>query len=327
MKLDLRVYAVTDRSWTGEKTLSEQLEEALKAGVTLVQLREKDLDNEAFLEEAKQIKALTDSYGIPLIINDNVQVALACNAAGVHIGQDDMDAGQVRRLLGPDKILGVTAKTVEQAKAAEAAGADYLGSGAVFGSLTKKNAKPMTMELLKEITSSVNIPVVAIGGIHGGNISQLKGTGIAGAAVVSGIFGARNITGAVRSLRQSADEIVGRKTRKTVLTIAGSDSSGGAGIQADLKTMTAMGVYGTSVITALTAQNTTGVYGIFDVDPDFTARQMDCVFQDIFPDAVKIGMVSKKEVIQVIGEKLEEYQARNIVLDPVMVATLSLIHI
>lgn len=321
MKLDLRVYAVTDRSWPGEKTLSEQLEEALKAGVTLVQLREKDLDNEAFLEEAKQIKALTDSYGIPLIINDNVQVALACNAAGVHIGQDDMDAGQVRRLLGPDKILGVTAKTVEQAKAAEAAGADYLGSGAVFGSLTKKNAKPMTMELLKEITSSVNIPVVAIGGIHGGNISQLKGTGIAGAAVVSGIFGARNITGAVRSLRQSADEIVGRKTRKTVLTIAGSDSSGGAGIQADLKTMTAMGVYGTSVITALTAQNTTGVYGIFDVDPDFTARQMDCVFQDIFPDAVKIGMVSKKEVIQVIGEKLEEYQARNIVLDPVMVAT------
>lgn len=208
MKLDLRVYAVTDRTWTGEKSLFCQLEEALQAGVTLVQLREKELDDDAFLEEARQIKALTDSYGVPLIINDNVKVALACDAAGVHIGQADMDAACVRRLLGPDKILGVTAKTVEQARRAEKAGADYLGSGAVFGSSTKREALPMTMERLKEITASVSIPVVAIGGIHKGNIRQLKGTGIAGAAVVSGIFGAEDIKKATAELRSAVEEIL-----------------------------------------------------------------------------------------------------------------------
>ena len=208
MKLDMRVYAVTDRAWTGEKTLEEQLREALEAGVTLVQLREKDLEEGAFLEEAKQIKELTDAYGVPLIINDRVDIALACGAAGVHVGQEDLDAGTVRGLLGPDRILGVTAKTVEQAERAEQAGADYLGSGAVFGSSTKKNAKPMTIEQLRQITSAVSIPVVAIGGIHAENIDQLAGTGIAGAAVVSGIFGARDIGAAVRSLRASVDRIL-----------------------------------------------------------------------------------------------------------------------
>lgn len=208
MKLDMRVYAVTDRAWTGEKTLEEQLREALEAGVTLVQLREKDLEEGAFLEEAKQIKELTDAYGVPLIINDRVDIALACGAAGVHVGQEDLDAGTVRELLGPDRILGVTAKTVEQAERAEQAGADYLGSGAVFGSSTKKNAKPMTIEQLHQITSAVSIPVVAIGGIHAENIDQLAGTGIAGAAVVSGIFGARDIGAAVRSLRASVDRIL-----------------------------------------------------------------------------------------------------------------------
>lgn len=217
MKLDLRVYAVTDRTWTGEKTLVCQLEEALQAGVTLVQLREKEMDDNAFLEEARQIKALTDSYGVPLIINDNVKVALDCDVAGVHIGQDDMDAADVRRLLGPEKILGVTAKTVEQARRAEKAGADYLGSGAVFGSSTKREALPMTMERLKEITASVSIPVVAIGGIHRGNIRQLKGTGIAGAAVVSGIFGAEDIKKATAELRIAVEEILAedKNTGKT----------------------------------------------------------------------------------------------------------------
>ena len=214
MKLDMRVYAVTDRAWTGEKTLEEQLREALEAGVTLVQLREKDLEEGAFLEEAKQIKELTDAYGVPLIINDRVDIALACGAAGVHVGQEDLDAGTVRELLGPDRILGVTAKTVEQAERAEQAGADYLGSGAVFGSSTKKNAKPMTIEQLRQITSAVSIPVVAIGGIHAENIDQLAGTGIAGAAVVSGIFGARDIGAAVRSLRASVDRILAEGTGK-----------------------------------------------------------------------------------------------------------------
>lgn len=209
MKFDLHVYVVTDRSWTGKQTLLEQLETALQAGVTLVQLREKGLDQEAFIEEAKAVKALTDRYGVPLLINDNVEVAIACGAAGVHVGQEDLEAGRVRELLGPDKIIGVTAKTVEQARRAEAAGADYLGSGAVFGSTTKKNAKPMTKELLTQITHAVSIPVVAIGGINRHNILELAGTGIAGAAVVSGIFAEEDMEAAVRELKEKVNRIVG----------------------------------------------------------------------------------------------------------------------
>lgn len=319
MKFDLLLYAVTDRAWSESKTLAGQVEEALKAGVTMVQLREKGLAAEAFLEEAKQIKRITDAYGVPLIINDQVAAALACDAAGVHIGQDDMDVVAARRLLGPDKIIGVTAKTVEQAQLAEQQGADYLGVGAVFGSTTKPEAKPITLAQLQAITAAVTIPVVAIGGISQDNILGLRGSGVAGVAVVSGIFAAAGIGKAVKALKKRARLVV--QDRKKVLSIAGSDCSGGAGIQADLKTMLAMGTYGMSVITALTAQNTTGVAGIFPVAPEFVARQMDCVFTDIVPDAVKIGMVSQKEIIQAIAEKLRQYQAQNIVLDPVMVST------
>lgn len=206
-QLDLRLYAVTDRSWTGGKTLKEQLEEALKAGVTMVQLREKELDEEAFLKEALEIKELTDRYHVPLIINDNLNVTMACKAAGIHLGQQDLDPREARRILGPGKIIGVTAKTVSQAQAAQAAGADYLGSGAIFGSSTKKDALPMTMEQLAAITASVSIPVVAIGGITPDNVHLLDGTGVAGAAVVSGIFAAPDITEAVKKLREVIDAI------------------------------------------------------------------------------------------------------------------------
>lgn len=209
MKFDLLLYAVTDRAWTGETSLEQQIEEAIKAGVTLIQLREKDMEEEAFIEEARRIKALTARYGIPLIINDSVEVALAADADGVHVGQGDLDAAKVRKLLGQDKILGVTAKTVEQALRAQADGADYLGSGAVFGSATKKDACPMTMERLREITAAVSVPVVAIGGINQENIMKLAGSGVAGAAVVSGIFGAADIGAAVRNLRRSAEIITG----------------------------------------------------------------------------------------------------------------------
>lgn len=204
----LRLYAVTDRSWLGSQTLSEQVEQALLGGATCVQLREKELNPAAFLAEAKELKALCARYGVPLIINDNVELALEADADGVHVGQGDMDARDVRRLMGADKILGVTAKTVEQAKRAQQAGADYLGSGAVFGSTTKLNAKPMTKELLKSICESVTIPVVAIGGIHRGNIASLAGTGIRGAAVVSGIFAAADIVEECRFLRAEIERII-----------------------------------------------------------------------------------------------------------------------
>ena len=190
----LLIYAVTDRAWTGRMTLFEQVEAALRGGATMVQLREKGLaeqDFEGFLEEARRMHELTARYGVPLIIDDNVEIALKSGAEGVHVGQNDMDAGEVRRLLGPDRILGVTAKTVEQARRAQDAGADYLGSGAVFGTSTKADAIPMSLERLREICACVRIPVVAIGGICLENIGRLSGSGVAGAAIVSGIFWGR----------------------------------------------------------------------------------------------------------------------------------------
>ena len=204
----LRLYAVTDRGWVGRQTLLQQVECALRGGATCVQLREKELNAEAFLAEAKEIKELCARYGVPFLINDNVELALAVDADGVHVGQEDMDAWDVRSLIGKDKILGVTAKTVQQALRAQQAGADYLGSGAVFGSTTKTNAKPMTRQLLQSICQSVSIPVVAIGGIHRGNIAALAGTDIRGVAEVSGIFGAADIEEECRLLKAEIERIV-----------------------------------------------------------------------------------------------------------------------
>lgn len=202
---NLRLYAVTDRSWLGEQTLYEQVEEALRGGATMVQIREKELDEADFEDEAREIQKLCRKYQVPLIINDNVALAKRVDADGVHIGQSDMEMKNARELLGEDKIIGVTAKTIEQAKAAEAAGADYLGSGAVFGSSTKLDAKPMEHALFQEICESVAIPVVAIGGITADNVMQLKGRGMAGVAVVSGIFACKDIEAGTRRLRELVD--------------------------------------------------------------------------------------------------------------------------
>ena len=202
---NLRLYAVTDRSWLGEQTLYEQVEEALRGGATMVQIREKELDEADFEDEAREIQKLSRKYQVPLIINDNVALAKRVDADGVHIGQSDMEMKNARKLLGEDKIIGVTAKTIEQAKAAEAAGADYLGSGAVFGSSTKLDAKPMEHALFQEICESVAIPVVAIGGITADNVMQLKGRGMAGVAVVSGIFACKDIEAGTRRLRELVD--------------------------------------------------------------------------------------------------------------------------
>lgn len=206
-KKGLRLYAVTDRSWLHGETLYEQVEKALKGGVTLVQLREKELSEANFEQEAKELLELCHKYNVNLIINDNVALAAKVGADGVHIGQSDMGVEKARAILGKEKIIGVTAKTVEQAKAAEAAGADYLGSGAVFGTSTKKDAKPMDHALLQEICESVKIPVVAIGGIDGGNILLLKGRKMAGVAVVSGLFACEDIKKAAEDLREKADRI------------------------------------------------------------------------------------------------------------------------
>ena len=207
-KEQLKLYAVTDRSWLGEDTLYEQVELALKGGATMVQLREKNLDEADFMREAEEILGLCRRYQVPFIVNDNVELAKRIGADGVHIGQSDMNLIRARELLGPDKIIGVTAKTIEQAKTAEAGGADYLGSGAVFGSSTKLDARPMEHALLQQICASVRIPVVAIGGITAENVMQLKGRGMAGVAVVSGIFACEDIEAGTRKLRALADQIV-----------------------------------------------------------------------------------------------------------------------
>ena len=212
MKCDKRhmlLYAVTDRAWTGKQTLYQQVEAALKGGVTCVQLREKALDEAAFLQEARDICALCRRYGVPLIVNDNVDVAVACGADGVHVGQEDMEAGEVRRRVGEDMILGVSVHTVEEARQAVRIGADYLGLGAVFPTGTKTDADVMPGDMLRAICGAVDVPTVAIGGLNRGNILQLSGSGVDGAALVSAIFGAEDIEKACRELRALAEEMVG----------------------------------------------------------------------------------------------------------------------
>ena len=203
----LRLYLITDRSWLGGRSLEDQVEAALEAGATCLQLREKHLEEEAFLAQAVRIKEIAHRHGVPLIINDNLRVALESGADGLHVGQGDLQAQKARALLGPEKILGVSARTVEQALAAQAAGADYLGVGAVFPTSTKPEAAEVPWETLGEICRAVEIPVVAIGGITAENLPSLAGSGIAGAAVVSAIFGAADIALAARALRAAADRV------------------------------------------------------------------------------------------------------------------------
>ena len=204
----MRLYAVTDRAWVGQGTLGDQVEQALRGGVTCVQLREKSLGVPAILVEAEEIGALCRSYGVPFLINDRVEIALQCGADGVHVGQKDRAAREVRRLLGPNRILGVSARTVEQAVQAERDGADYLGVGAVFSTSTKADAMPVSYETLQAICRAVSIPVVAIGGIQRENLLSLAGSGVDGVALVSAIFAAPDVETASRELRALSEAMV-----------------------------------------------------------------------------------------------------------------------
>ena len=207
-KKDLLLYAVTDRSWLRNQTLYEQVEEALRGGATFIQLREKKLGYDEFLEEAKQIQKLCKEYKVPFVINDNVEIAKQIGADGVHVGQDDMESGKVRTLLGEDKIIGVSAHNVEEALLAQANGADYLGVGAVFNTTSKDDVSTLNHEVLKEICKAVSIPVIAIGGINEENVLKLAGTGICGVAVISAIFAKDDIKEATKSLRQKVEKMV-----------------------------------------------------------------------------------------------------------------------
>lgn len=203
----MKLYAVTDRAWTGKQTLFEQAEAAMRGGITCLQLREKNMNKDEFLKEALEMKDLCRSYNVPLIINDDPYIAVKSGADGVHIGQKDMSLKEAREITGNGMIIGVTAALPKLAVKAEKEGADYIGSGAVFGSSTKADAKPLSHDVLREITASVKIPVVAIGGITRDNMSRLAGTGIAGAALVSAIFSADDIEAECRYLMKISEQI------------------------------------------------------------------------------------------------------------------------
>ena len=208
-KKQLLLYAITDRTWLNGNSLYEAVEESLKGGVTCLQLREKALDTERFLEEARQLKPLCRSYGVPFIVNDNVDIALKSDADGVHIGQSDDDVFKTRARIGRDKILGVSASTVKEALEAEKAGADYLGVGAIFPTNSKSDAESVSLDTLKAICNAVSIPVVAIGGITLENVSLLTDSGICGIAVISAIYAQKDIRNATRRLRSKAERCFG----------------------------------------------------------------------------------------------------------------------
>ena len=207
-KKSLLLYAVTDRSWLNGETLYSQVEKALQGGATFIQLREKNLDQDHFMEEALELKKLCAAYHVAFVINDNVEIAAKMDADGVHVGQSDMEAQDVRAILGPDKILGVSAQTVEQAVLAEKHGADYLGVGAVFPTGSKDDADDVSYETLKAICGAVSIPVVAIGGITQENVAKLAGSGICGVAVISAIYAAKNIQQASADLKAATEKML-----------------------------------------------------------------------------------------------------------------------
>ena len=203
------LYAVTDRMWLKEgESLTDVCKKVLENGATFLQIREKDLDENTFEKEAEDLKALCASYIVPYVVNDSVEIAMDIDADGVHVGQSDIKGRDIRAMIGPDKILGISAGTVEEAQAAEKAGADYIGVGAVFGTSTKKDARNLSMEKLREISSSVSIPVVAIGGINASNLMELAGSGVAGVAVVSAIFAAEDPGQATKDLKVLAQKMV-----------------------------------------------------------------------------------------------------------------------
>ncbi len=208
LEQSLLLYAVTDRHWLGDRTLYDVVRESLDGGVTFLQLREKDLDDENFYREAVELQKMAREYGVPFVVNDNVDIAVRMDADGVHVGQSDMEAGDVRALIGPDKILGVSAQTVEQAVLAEKRGADYLGVGAVFPTGSKDDAVEVSFETLKAICEAVSIPVVAIGGITVDNTHELAGSGICGIAVISAIYGQKDIYEATVSLKKVTEKMV-----------------------------------------------------------------------------------------------------------------------
>lgn len=309
------VYLITDHA----DRLTERVRDAVSGGVTVLQYRNKAGDAEDKFAVGMELKTICAGAGITFIVNDDLELARELDADGLHLGQGDGDPIGARKLLGPRKIIGVSTHNMEEALRAEAAGADYIGFGAMYPTASKDIEHLPGPDVLAEVKAKVKIPVVAIGGINRDNGARVIDNGADAVAVISGILGSREPGLATAELSLLFNR-KGAFPRGNVLTIAGSDSGGGAGTQADLKTVTLLGSYGASVITALTAQNTRGVSAIHGVPPEFVAEQLDAVLSDIRIDVVKTGMLFSAEIINVIADKLGEYNRKIVVIDPVMLA-------
>ena len=324
MNFDLSLYLVTDRPLAQGRDMAWIVREAVAGGVTMVQLREKDCPTGEFITLARELKMVLQPLGIPLIINDRVDVALAIDADGVHIGQSDMPYEVARALLGKNKIIGLSVETMNEVIATNALDVDYIGISPVYATPTKTDTlQPFGLEGIEEVMRISRHRCVAIGGMNRDTIGEVIRRGVEGVAVVSAIVSADSPREASKELAKIIHE--GKSTLNShppkVLTIAGSDSGGGAGIQADIKSISANGCFATSAITAITAQNTLGVNAVEGLSIDIIEGQIEAVLSDIGTDSIKIGMLHSAEVVRCVARMLRKYEVRDIVLDPVMVST------
>ncbi len=310
------LYLITDEDSDGR--LPERVRAALKGGARVVQYRDKTRSVQEKVARAKKLLQLCKQHGALFLVNDLPELAWACGADGVHLGQDDGSIPEARKILGPHKIIGVSTRTVEQALKAEAHGADYIGLGSLYPTSTKDDAQVVGVETLRKVRRAVNLPIVAIGGITRDRAEEAIEAGADAVAVVSAVMGdpdPATAAGEIALLFNRRNPL----PRGQVLTIAGSDSGGGAGVQADLKTITLLGSYGMSAITALTAQNTTGVKAVHAAPAEFVEAQIEAVLSDIGADTVKTGMLFSAGIVEAVARAIERH-AMMAVVDPVMVA-------
>lgn len=309
------LYLITDH---GDRLL-ERVTDALSGGVSALQYRCKEKDYPSRLAEGRELRNICTARGVTFIVNDDLRLASELDADGVHLGQEDGSVAEARRVLGPEKIIGISTHTREEAERAEAEGANYLGFGAMYPTGSKDVRHMPGPAALRAVKESVAIPVVAIGGITRDNAGPVIDAGADAIAVISAVLSHPRPCMAAAELAL----LFNRRNafpRGSVMTVAGSDSGGGAGIQADIKTITLLGGYASSVLTALTAQNSMGVTAIHGVPASFVAGQLDAVLSDIPVDVVKSGMLFSGEIVNTLADKLAEYGQRMLVLDPVMLA-------
>jgi hydroxymethylpyrimidine kinase/phosphomethylpyrimidine kinase/thiamine-phosphate diphosphorylase len=310
------LYLITDSDADGR--LAERVAAALRGGARVVQYRDKSRPAEAQVVVARELGRLCRQAGAVFLVNDSPQLALLSEADGVHLGQGDGSIGEARSILGPGRIIGVSTRTVDQALAAQSEGADYIGLGAIYPTGSKNNAELVGLERLSQVRQAVTLPIVAIGGIDRDNAGAAIDAGAEAVAAISAVMGADAPAVAARELALLFNRQL-PYPRGRILTVAGSDSGGGAGIQADLKTAALLGSYGMSAITALTAQNTLGVSGVHPVPVEFVEAQVEAVLADIGADVVKTGMLFSAEIVSAVARAIERF-ALPAVIDPVMLA-------